>query len=247
MQFMRNIDKITVSFLVAILFFSRIATSEELELYGLNFPPFQIEFPENDLKGFDVEVVTEVFERAGIDVEVRFLPWKRVIAVAKKGVIAGMVSCSYQKEREEYLLFSDEISKSRRSFATVVGNVLGPMNTFEDAKGKMIVVTSGHGTEKELVKKDVVHESSFTDQASIKMLINGRVDAFYSSRELMQFLAKEMGVSDKLEYHDVSSKSVHLCLTKKWQGADALMSKFNKTLKEVKADGTYEAIHSKYK
>ena len=73
-------------------------------------PPPLPEKAVKGLRGFDFEVATAAFELLGYEVDIEFLPWKRALAYARLGKVAGILTCAYTKERAEFMAFSDPIS-----------------------------------------------------------------------------------------------------------------------------------------
>jgi len=219
-------------------------------LYATDFPPYEIKnSPIGGLRGFDVEVIEAAFAREGQSVEFKFLPWKRIVRLIKSGQGAGMLSCAYNKEREEYVLFSNPISYTTRTFAVREDHTGVEILGFADAASLEVVVVSGYSSEKELITSDVPHKAVINDKVALNLLLFRNMDAFFTSKESVMWLAKKMGHSDKLRFFDLpqSKRDYHLCFSRKWPGVKSLANKFNSGLAQIKADGTLEAIHAKYR
>src|SRR5262245_34160128 len=90
--------------------FAGQADDRSVHLACNNFPPHKIEKPADDGNaGFDIDIVGEALKRIGWSTEISFMPWKRALELAERGQYDGLCSCSYTKEREAKLLFSDEL------------------------------------------------------------------------------------------------------------------------------------------
>src|SRR5262245_14883849 len=75
-----------------------------------DFPPHKIEHPDADgLLGFDVDIVSEALRRIGWSADTTYMPWKRALEMTGRGDYDGLCSCSYAKDRQDKLLFSDEL------------------------------------------------------------------------------------------------------------------------------------------
>jgi len=71
------------------------AYAENSVLFACNeFPPYKMEKSESGLRGFDVEFLEEAFNRAGIPLNIVYMPWKRSLAQAQIGKVNGICSCS---------------------------------------------------------------------------------------------------------------------------------------------------------
>lgn len=245
---MRIVVRLLISLLMSFVAFSSIADTKRLVFYGVNFPPYEIEFPVyKNRPGFDVEVVTESFKRVGISAEVKFLPWKRLMEMAREGQIAGAVTCTASKLREPYFYFSDTLSFGTRSFA-VTSKYRGPeITSLAQARGLDILVVSGYAAESELRDAELPYNAAMSDETAINRLLKRPYDVFYTAREFMQFYSKKMGIAEEFRYFDIAQKSFRLCISKKWPNAKKIKDAFNTGLADVKADGTYEQIHNKYR
>src|ERR1044072_2142730 len=75
-----------------------------------DFPPHKIEHPGADgLVGFDVDIVSAALRRIGWSAAEAYMPWKRALELTGRGDYDGLCSCSYAKDREAKLVFSDEL------------------------------------------------------------------------------------------------------------------------------------------
>ena len=118
----------------------------------------------------------------------------------------------------------------------------------EDAKGYKVLVISGYAAEKELIAANIPYEPIIDDPSALRVLLNRDYDLFYSAREYVQYVAGGMKIADKVQYFDTGKQVFfHLCFSKKWPDSIALRDQFNQGLAEIRADGTYDAIHAKYK
>jgi len=245
---MRIVVRFLISLLMSFIAFSSNADTKKLVFYGVNFPPYEIEFPVyKNRPGFDVEVVVESFKRVGVNAEVKFLPWKRLMALGREGEIVGAVTCIATKARAPYFYFSDILSFGTRSFA-VTSKYNGPVITnLKQARGLSILVVSGYSAENELKTADLPYNVAISDTAAIKRLLKRPYDVFYTSREFMQFYASQNGLAGEFRYFDIARKKHRLCISKKWPNAQQVVDAFNKGISLVKSDGTYEQIHSKYR
>lgn len=238
---------------ISIIFFSLFflkssGAIEALTFYAVDFPPYEFENPKSpDLRGFDIDVIVKSFERVGIVAKIEFLPWKRIVSLTKSGEIAGMVSCAKKQGRETYVHYSNSISGSTHAFIVTNRYKGQPLKTLEDARGLRVLAVAGYTTEKELINANVEYEKAANDQLAIKRLLERPYDTFYSIRENIEYLAKEQSFSDKVTIFDIIHIPYHLCIAKKWPNSDILTTKFNEGLSALIKDGSYKAIHDKYR
>jgi len=221
-------------------------TGKSLTILATDYPPFEMEVPVEGLSGFDYEVVIEAFARTGWNAKIVFVPWKRAVAEARAGNAAGLLSCAYRAQREEFFLYSDQLSSStdgvyyRREFAA------DPISTHTDLIGKKVGAVTGYSTYAKLTDFGIEPIDIPNDEAGIRMLEVGRLNFFLNGRQATDFLIKLLGLSGRFDFAVIADKPLFLCLSKSFPNSEGLLLDFNKGLAEVKADGTYAFIHAKY-
>ena len=234
-----------------VLFASMPFQAESLEktvrIAATNYPPYEFEQPEEGLRGFDVEVVEEAFRRAGMTAVVEFYPWARAVDMGKKGDIDALLSLTKLPEREEYLLFSEPIS-SYSLGCIVRANYEGPLlKTPEDLRGQHVGTMQNYVTAEMLQQLDIPHDLSPSDEIGLHKLADGRTDILFTSIENSLYLIKKMNLGGRFRWFVFEEKFFHLGFSRQHGEAEALARAFNSALQSVKEDGTYDAIHSKYR
>ncbi len=91
-----------------------IDASEVARIGACDYPPYEFAYPEDDKRGFDVEVAEAAFQRVGIDTVFEFYPWARAIQMAMDGELTAVLSCVDKPKRREFFIMSDPISVSTR-------------------------------------------------------------------------------------------------------------------------------------
>jgi polar amino acid transport system substrate-binding protein len=231
--------------LMAVLSFAQ--DKQRITLAAEHYPPYEMEEPINGLKGFDYEVIMKAFSLLGYEVDVEFLPWKRVIQYSKMGRITGLFSCAYRKEREDFLLYSNPISESVRGFYTRKDFKGVQPILLEDVRSEKVGSVSGYGSTKELESSGFEPIAAVNTEAAISMLLRKRFDYLYLGQQGTDFLIMELGLADQLDFHPISRKDLFLCFSKKHSGTLPIVRAFNAALFVMKQNGTYRDIHDKYK
>jgi len=221
----------------------------DIIIHTVNFPPYEIETPgRGGLRGFDVEVAIEAFKRVGVSAKVEFLPWNRILSMAKKGTTVAALSCAITEERDHFIFYSDPISKATHAYVALKGFTGAAPQKLRDAKGYKIVAVRGYSNESHLKKEKIKYQYAMNDKAALNLLLKRDFDFFYSTGEFVKYTAVELNIADQLQYFELqSSKAYHLCFSRFWPNAEILRGKFNRGLAEIRADGTFDAIHKKYK
>lgn len=199
--------------------------------------------PETDeLPGFNLELTNELAKRAGIEIEVIFLPWKRAQQTVIEGENALLIAPTRNAEREALYEWVTPLLTVERVFLTT-GD---PVNSFEEARGlKSIAARS--------VYYRALEEMSFTNieeadaVANLKKLALGRVDAVMTVSARAQYIwTKVLGYAaeDLTIGEGLATSTIWLGGS---PGFDAeLMSRLDQANQELRADGTYEKLYAKY-
>ncbi|MEH6631017.1 MAG: transporter substrate-binding domain-containing protein [Halopseudomonas aestusnigri] len=219
----------------------------ELYIVTEDYPPYEILKPQDGLRGFDYEVVTEIFKRMGYSSEIDFLPWNRALMNARKGKTVGILTCAYLKEREDFILFSDPISSFTNGYF-VRSNFNGPVpKSIKDVAGYKVASIKGYESLQVLKNAGLRPLEVADTKSAIKTLLAGRFDYLNVAVETTAFTIKNMGLSDKFIYHPLVTKSFHFCFSKSYPNIEGIAKEFNKVLAHIKSIGLYEEIHAKYR
>ena len=247
---MRHLTKTLSTVFLTLLFLFPLSSrlqAETVTLSVADFPPFEFAKPEGGLRGFDVEVIEVAFERVQIKTDIKFLPWKRALEQTKRGQFAGIFSCSYNADRAIFLLFSDQISQSTHAyFVRRVFDGFEPSNVTE-AKGLRVGSVLGWNQARIMEEAGASVVAYRSEELVFRNLLKGVIDYAYLAYESSGFNAMQLGISKDLRSIKSSVKKLYICFSKKWPGVEEIVQKFNEGLAAVRADGTYDAIHNKYR
>ena len=223
------------------------ADENSVSLACNNFPPHKIEQPAGDgHDGFDIDIVGEALKRIGWSTRISFMPWKRALELAERGQYDGLCSCSYTKEREERLLFSEELgavsvglfARSRDAFAGVA--------SVADLKDRKVVTVGGYNLEAELITAGAKVEATASDKNALDMLVAGKVDLLYGYELTTKHFIASDPRSSSIAYQEIRRNPYYFCLSRAMPGADAAMQGFNRSLKDMAGDGSIERILDRY-
>ena len=169
-----------------------------------------------------------------------FYPWARTLEMAKDGEVAAMLSCADTQKRREILIMSEPISSSTRVFLVRKDYKGPPLISFDDLRGLKVGAVKGYTSSDDLARHGIKHNISINDTAALKKLAKGRIDVFNTQLEMSQYLSQNLDMRDRFKWFVHFKKNYHLCFSKKWPDMEKLVSRFNKGLKSIKEDGTYD-------
>ncbi|MFP5316458.1 MAG: amino acid ABC transporter substrate-binding protein [Actinomycetes bacterium] len=196
-----------------------------------------------DLTGYDVEVITAVAEKLGVEAEFEETQWDAIFAGLEAGrfdVIANQVSIT--PEREETYSFSVPYTYSNGVIVTSADN--SEITSFEDLEGKT-TAQSLTSNWYELAEESGAEIEAVEGWAqSVTLLEQGRVDATIND-ELTFLDYQKSTPNDAIKIAAETEEQSRSALAFR-QGSDDLVEAVNTALEELRTDGTLAEISEKY-
>ncbi|MGJ9403056.1 amino acid ABC transporter substrate-binding protein [Arthrobacter sp. KK5.5] len=195
------------------------------------------------LTGYDVEVVTAVADKLGVEVEFQETQWDAIFAGLESGrfdTIANQVSIT--DERKEAYDFSTPYTVSTGVVVTAADN--SEIASFEDLDGKTTAqsLTSNW--------KDLAEESGAKVEAvegwaqSVTLLEQGRVDATINDKlTYLDYQNTRNNANIKIAAETEDQSLSALAFPK---GSEDLVAAVDSALEELSADGALAEISEKY-
>lgn len=216
------------------------------------FPPLSWEDEEGNLRGIDLEVFAAVAEKTGISYEMKPANFKDIMHSLAVGNIDGVIcSVSYTEDRSKLYDFSDSYF---RSSSVVVGthNLSGEINSVEDLKGRsMVAKTATLGAEWGEANRDLIGDLQLFPVFP-EVLLNidlGLYDFTITDAPYAKyFLSSELYPNLTIVKDDIfpNDKSNDYYFIVRKGATPELLEAFNRGLKMIRSDGTYDAIIKKY-
>ncbi|CDE94374.1 basic amino acid ABC transporter substrate-binding protein [Acidaminococcus sp. CAG:542] len=208
------------------------------------FAPF--EFQEKDSKefaGFDMDLARAIGKQLGKKVEIQNMGFDALIPALNSGnidaVAAGM---SITDERKKAVTFSDPYYTS--GLVVVVTKDNNDVKSIKDLEGKKIAVQIGTTGADKAAKVPGAKVTSFNTNAEVFLeLENKGVDAVIIDKPVAQYyLTKEGKDKDKIVGDTMDAESYGFAFKKD----SKLAADFNKALDELKKNGEYDKIYTKW-
>lgn len=234
------------------LFFVGSAFSANIVLAAADSTPTA--FVENGTqKGILVDLINEAFRRAGYAVEIKLMPWARCIAEVRAGSVDGIFSIYKTLERQEFLVYADEVLMVQvQAFFVRKDSALsfnGDFYQLENASIGIINKTSYGPKLDEAIKSGVFKNIDLSNgvESNVKKLLFHHVDVIPSYRHVIISAAKQMNKSDVIVELSPPIDSIPSYLAFSRGGSYTnIIHKFNKALGSMKSDGTYDKIFKDY-
>ncbi|MDA3788269.1 MAG: transporter substrate-binding domain-containing protein [Desulfobacula sp.] len=236
--------------IVFIVTFQSTAFSSDrvIKLASLNWGPYVEENLEN--YGFTSEIVSEVFKKAGYQVEIYFMPWARVLAEVKTGEYDAMYPAYYSEERSRTYALSNPIAQGllvlyKRSCDTIL------YKTLMDLKPYKIGVVRGYVNTPEFdsavyLNKKIVNN----DKQNLLKLLTGRIDLAvidkYTAKRIIKIDIPQ--AAGKLNFLDppLDNKPLYVGFSKAIKDYPKLLKNFNQALNDMIKKGLIDNIVKKH-
>ncbi|WP_425642850.1 substrate-binding periplasmic protein [Marinomonas gallaica] len=227
-----------------------VKANDVYTFYIVDYPPY-IMAPNNDstIHGIDIEVVKAAFDSQGVDVTFERLPWKRIIKSMQEGRIAGTVSCSKEKARDDYMLFSAPISYASRVVVSKKSLDTGTIRKITDLSRYSVVAVKGWGMQKELINGGVEHQVAPDLDSALKAVRYRNVDVLYMAEYPALYNVKKLKMQSEIKISpllDEKSLPLYLCISQQYPNSERLKFEMDNGLRTIKANGLYDSIVSEY-
>jgi polar amino acid transport system substrate-binding protein len=235
--------------LIAISFTTANAESKPLKIAGSVWPPFIVN--QGAEKGAATALVSEILKRAGYKTEITIESWPRTLEGTSAGIYDVIISAWYTKERESHFQFTDPYFVNTIQFVKRKG---APINfrTYQDLKGLVIGVVNGYayGEEFDNAQGILKLPSNHLIQNLLK-LQQGRIDLTLGDKWVVRHELTEYFPTAIKDFEflgkPVATRTLHAAVSRAHPEHDKIVKAFNKALKSMKADGSYEKILDVYR
>ncbi len=211
------------------------------------YAPFESQNEKGEIVGFDIDVVTAVAKKAGIEVKFVNTPWEGIFNTLQQGDRDLLVSAvTITDERKQTLDFSTPYFDAQQLIAVKKTSKISKFDELKKIKVGVQTGTTGDEVVSKLQGKNSTNIKRFeSTPLALKELEAGGVDAVVADNGvIINYVTNNAGsvfktVSDKsfaAEQYGIPVK----------KGNAELLEKINKGLADIRADGTYDQIYAKY-
>jgi polar amino acid transport system substrate-binding protein len=229
---------------------AELAPDYRVVLLTENFPPYNMASngknfaQEGNLDGIAVDIVREMFKRAGINysMTLRF-PWERIYKLALEKPGYGVFVTARLPEREALFKWVGPIGPDDwvllgRSDSTISLTSLG------QAKQYKVGAYKGDAIAEHLVEKGLEPITVLRDQQNAKKLMAGQIDLWATGDPGGRYLAKQEGVSGLKTILRFDSAELYLALNR--DVPDEVVQKLQAELERMRSEGLVDDILNSY-
>ncbi|CAM4196610.1 amino acid ABC transporter permease [Streptococcus penaeicida] len=245
---MKNKIKVLMLALVSLGFiFSAQASAETITVVSdTAYAPFEYKDSDQIYKGIDVDIIKEVAKRSNWDYKMTYPGFDAAVNAVQSGQAkALMAGTTITDARKKVFNFSDPYYDTKIVIATQKAK---PIHKYSELKGKTVGVKNGTASQSFLDENKDKYGFSVktfdTGDLMYNSLASGSIDAVMDDEPVIQFAIKQnQDVAINMPGEAIGSFGFAV---KKGAGHDKLVKDFNKSLKAMKADGTYQKIMTKW-
>ncbi len=212
-----------------------------------DFPPF--EYYDEDattIIGFDVDMMQEICNRIGMTLEIQDMNFDSVVTAVQTGKITvGVSGITITDERKESVDFSDSYFTAAQSILVPKDSAIKSYQDLIDGDYQVGVqlATTGDIMATEKLGDRVNQYEKFGD--ALAALLAGKIDCMvldtgvakaYADANDLVVLDENFGTEDDIEYYGIAVSKDN----------PELLEKINGALADMKADGFFDEITTKY-
>ncbi len=214
------------------------------------YPPFN--YVENgQLKGITVDILMEMFTRAGVQLtheDLHILPWARSYDTVLTQPGSVLFSTTYTQERLQHFKFVGPIIPTRVSIIAAKNRALNISSVEDMNRLKIGTIRDDIGDQllRSLGVDEAAIEAKHSPSGLVQMLHQGRLDAIAYAEDIAHYQFKLARIDpDGYESVYVLQKS-HMGYAFHKDTDPRVLEPLRKALDELRADGTVDRIYDKY-
>lgn len=240
-------------FIVLCLLLHAKASSQDIVLAADYYCPLNCT-PNTASPGYSIEIITKIFAPYGIKVVYKNMPWQRALALAKRGEIDGVIGAL--KAEAPQLIFPKTPLSHIANHLFVKQHSRWQYVGIDSLMYQRLGVISGYSYGQEIDQYIIENNGSeFIKLVSgnsgvktnIRKLLRGRIDVYVEDSQVMNYVAKELGIQSKIKSAGVSStKPIYIAFSPQSALALQFVQIFDHGFEPLKASGELNAILAKY-
>lgn|GEM_PF-741294 len=238
--------RIAVICLVSLLLSAPVEAESPLPIVGDHYPPYEMNPDADGLQGFDYEVVAAVFERMGRPVAIDIIDWTEALTKTREGQAMAAMTCALTREREQWFVYSDPISRYTSGFFIRKGYGGAVMRKLGEVRDKRVAAVSSYASWDELESIGILAIGVDSTEDGLVRLISGEFDYFYTGQETTDYVVNQLGIAESLSFQPIRDSSFYLCFSRQWPKVKEIVREFNRQLDELRYSGEMGRIYRRY-
>jgi polar amino acid transport system substrate-binding protein len=222
------------------------AQGVDWQILTIEVPPIAFTGPNGQPTGFCVEVVQEIQRRIGNTLSIEVYPWTRAYDMGLKQQNVILVCPKRTDERADKFQWVGPLLASEANLYARRGSGVR-IHSLDEAKSAGILVTRSAFTYEHLKSSGFTHlEAAPTSVSVVKMLMADRLSLMAVDQQELLAILKDAGVPHDAVELVYSLTPTRSFLTFPKNAPDAMVSKWQKALNEMKKDGSFKRLYLKW-
>jgi polar amino acid transport system substrate-binding protein len=252
-QFQQSIERLGLAKAISEMANKYKSEIPKLKMAGHVWEPYiSNQLPAN---GLATNIVTEVFARAGYQLEMEFMPWQRVVEGMSQGDVDISVGSWYNETRARETQFTapyltNELVIIKRKRDKLNYSTAAEFKEYISNKGYRLGVFKGYGYGDEF--SEIAPLVSLNYYKYCKQMVRDVAQkntdlALLDHWTVSNSLNHAQNVADHLEIMPtLINRGLHVTISKKRSYHKLIAEAFNKALAQMKLDGSYQNILNKH-
>jgi len=224
------------------------AHAQKVQMCTVPWAPFY--GPDLQGKGFITAISKAAFEQVGHEARVEFMPWARGMLEVKQGDRDLVMGAYYSDERAQTYTFSEIIYKTKVGLIALDSLGVDSYESLNDLTDYTIGYGRGWATTEEFDNADYLNkEPAKNNVLNVRKLYAGRIDMIAMNFDRFNRIVREEGLDpDRAVFLDPALKTsgLYLMFSEAKDGYQQLVDDFNNGLRQIRDNGTYDAIRERY-
>jgi signal transduction histidine kinase/ABC-type amino acid transport substrate-binding protein len=210
-----------------------------------NFPPYEFVDVIDGAKvyrGFNVDLLKAVALSTGYEIQFRPMPWNEALQALERGEVHAVGGMKYNIERDKWYDFSEAYMTN--SLAIFVRKDMHAIASITDLSGYKVAMQKDAVGYYRLKDLPVDLLLTANQEEALALLVNGKVDAALGNNLTGQYILQRTKKHEYIKIVGGPIDSEGYCVAVK--EGNPILAVFNKGLKDIKQNGTYDKIYVKW-
>ena len=235
-------------FFLLLNLFIQTCSAQIINMVSNQWPPYVDDAaPE---KGLAVELVNKALQRKGYQPRLHIENWQRALEGVQIGVFDATCAIWKTAKREQDLLFSEPYLDNKISFIKKKSLTVEYAH-FTDLTGFVIGVLRDYAYSEQFTQSRIlikipanhlIQNLQKLNQGTIDLTVGDELAINYALQKYLPMHAN----SFEFLAPPLANKKLYLAVSKSNKTAQTIIDDFNQAIKEMKLDGSYDQIISKY-
>ena len=231
--------------LFALVLFAPFANAADVRILAVDEPPGSYFVHEGIIDGISVDVVREIQKRIGQKSKIQILPEDVVLERARTQPDVVAMSYTRNKDREQQFRWITQVI--RKPWVLYARRPLEVANVEAMRSVGSIGVVRGDVRAKWLESQKFTNTREFPDhKAAIKAMLRGKVDSVFTEPSAVAYTCRDLKCSEKDVVNVYSPKASDVYILMSLATSDAEFDRWVTAAEGMKADGTMQAIASRW-